>query len=81
VVALEVWTAHADYEEFDEACELTAGLYFKELSRSEAGRKGIRSDPRWNFPYVERDFLDARVRNIADSFGSNSDLERSACQQ
>jgi hypothetical protein len=30
------WRDHAEDEEFDEACELAAGLRFKEVSRSEA---------------------------------------------
>jgi hypothetical protein len=40
------WRAHADDEEFDEACEVAAGLCFKEVSRSEAARMSkCRGDP------------------------------------
>jgi hypothetical protein len=47
---------------------VAAGLWFKEVSRSEAARKSTcRGDPRWNCPNVEGDFLNAYVRIIADS--------------
>jgi hypothetical protein len=40
-----------------------------------------RGDPRWNCPNVQRDFLNAHVRIIADSFRSNRGLECSAFQE
>jgi hypothetical protein len=40
------WRAHADDQDFDEACQLAAGVWFKEVSRSEAARKSARrGDP------------------------------------
>jgi hypothetical protein len=51
------WRAHADDEEFDEACELAAGLWFKEVSRSVAARKSTRRDDRrWNCPMLNVTF-------------------------
>jgi hypothetical protein len=74
------WRAHADDDEFDEACELAADLWLKEVSRSEATRKGtcIGGSSIGKSPNVERDFLNAHVRIIADYFGSNSGFECSA---
>jgi hypothetical protein len=74
------WRAHADDDEFDEACELAADLWLKEVSRSEATRKGtcIGGTSIGKRPNVERDFLNAHVRIIANYFGSNSGLECSA---
>jgi hypothetical protein len=70
-----------DDEVFDEARELAAGLWLKEVSCTEAARKSTcRADPRWNSPNVERVFLNAHVRTIADSFRTNSRLECSAFQ-
>jgi hypothetical protein len=78
VVATE-WLGgpHADDEEFDEPCELAADLWLKEVSRSEAARQSTRigGSSIGQSPNVERAFLNARVRIIANYFGSNSGLE------
>jgi hypothetical protein len=57
------WRAHADDEEFDEACELALDLRWKEVSRSEAARKSTRigGTSIGKSPNVERDFLNARL--------------------
>jgi hypothetical protein len=66
--------------EFDEACEMAADLWLKEVSLSEAARKSTRigGSSIVKSPNVESDFLNAHVRIVADYFGSNSCLECSA---